>query len=465
MQLNHSFHPSIVRAYDIRGVVDDTFTEQDCFWFARGFATHVAETINHPYPRITIVRDGRVSSQRLMRALAQGLKASGAHVYNGGIGPTPMGYFSAFRHEVNAVLVVTGSHNPPTHNGIKSMLGLHSFYGDALKSVAARAENCSLLKGRGQETEIALESDYVRTLIATAGSTLTARPLTVVWDAGNGAAGPVVEQIASALPEHRHGLMFTRIDGHFPNHHPDPSDPKNMVQLSEAVVGSKADIGLALDGDGDRLGVVDDKGRLVSPDHLLMLFADDVLAYTPAATIVADVKTSDAVFDRITKAGGTAVMHNTGHAHIKARMRELDAAFGGEASGHIFFADRYFGFDDGLYAALRMLAILASRGEPLSARIDALPVLYGSPEIRIECDDAVKFERIAALQQSLASEGAEMNTLDGVRVRVKDGWWLLRASNTQPALVGRAEAKDEESLENVMRSLREAITRVGLSLG
>lgn len=462
--MNHKFHPSIIRAYDIRGVVDETFGEQDCYWFGRGFATHAAEALNHAHPRICILRDGRMSSQRLARALAQGLKASGAQVFNAGVGPTPMGYFSAYRYDMQGVIIITGSHNPPTHNGLKIMLGQQSFYGDALKALCARVEDSSLLKGRGTETPIALADDYLRALLACTGTALISRPLKIVWDAGNGAAGEIVEKIAASLPDNQHGLMFTRIDGQFPNHHPDPSDPANLVQLQEAVSGAECDIGIALDGDGDRLGVVDDKGRIVSPDHLLMLFADDVLKDTPGSTLIADVKTSDAVFKRITQQGGKALMWKTGHAHIKTKMREVSATFGGEASGHIFFADKYFGYDDGLYAALRILAIVAQSGQKLSTLIDGLPPLYSSPEIRIPCDDAMKFERIAALESALTAQNAVMNTLDGVRVSTPQGWWLLRASNTQPALVGRVEAYSAPDVTAVMDSLKAAIASIGLSL-
>ncbi len=461
--MNHKFHPSIIRAYDIRGIVDETFGEQDCYWFGRGFATHLAETLNNPHPRVCVVRDGRVSSQRLSRALLQGLKASGADVYNAGLGPTPLGYFSAFRYDMQGVLVVTGSHNPPNHNGIKVMLGQQSFYGDALKALAARIETNAMLKGTGRENPLSLNNDYVRALFATVGGSLTARPLKLAWDAGNGAAGGIVELIAQSLPVHQHGLLFTRVDGHFPNHHPDPSDPKNLIQLQEAVTGAECDIGLALDGDGDRLGVIDDKGRIVSPDHLLMLFADDVLKQNPGATLIADVKTSDAWFKRVAQQGGQPLMWKTGHAHIKTKMRETGALFGGEASGHIFFADGYFGYDDGLYAALRTVAIVAASGQKLSALIDALPPLYSSPEIRIPCDDDVKFERIAALQKSLEAKGAEMNTLDGVRVSTPQGWWLLRASNTQPVLSGRAEAYRAEDLQAVIQSLKDAAASAGLA--
>lgn len=460
--MSYHFHPSIVRAYDVRGIADETFTDQDCYWLGRGFASIVAEDMSRKHPRICVVRDGRVSSQRFARALSQGLKASGAHVFNGGVGPTPMGYFSAFRHNMDGVMVITGSHNPPDHNGCKIMMGERSFYGKGLTLLANRVANESLLTGKGMESELPLEDDYARALLATAGHDLLARKLRIVWDAGNGAAGPMAELLAQSLPVHEHGMLFTRIDGHFPNHHPDPSEPKNMATLQKTVIDHKADIGLAFDGDGDRLGVVDEKGRILSPDHLLMLFADDVLRNKPGATIIADVKTSDAFFDRVREKGGKAEMYMTGHAHIKTRMRQTDAMFGGEASGHIFFADRYFGYDDGLYAALRMLALVARQGKPLSELVDALPTLHGSHEIRIECADEEKFKRIGTLQAALEKAGASMNTIDGCRVSTKDGWWLLRASNTQPALVGRAEATSADGLLRVMKELETALRSVGL---
>jgi len=462
--MTHRFHPSIIRAYDVRGIADETFGEQDCFWLGRGFATLTAEDKGIAHPKICVIRDGRVSSQRLARALAQGLKASGAHVYNAGLGPTPMGYFSAFRHGMDGVMVITGSHNPPTHNGCKIMMGERSFYGQGLTLLASRIENTALLSNRGEESEIDLMDDYVRTLIGSAGHELLARKLRIAWDAGNGAAGPVVERLVQALDLHEHGTMYTRVDGSFPNHHPDPSEPENMQALILQVEAHGCDVGLAFDGDGDRLGVVDDKGRVVSPDHLLMLFADDVLRRKPGATIIADVKTSDAFFARVKEQGGNPVMWMTGHAHIKTKMRQMGALFGGEASGHIFFADQYFGYDDGLYAALRILALIARQEKPLSALIDALPQLHGSHEIRITCPDEEKFQRIGSLQLSLEKAGATMSTIDGVRVSTPDGWWLLRASNTQPALVGRAEATNAKGLERVMKELTQALKSVGLTL-
>lgn len=451
----HHFHPSIIRAYDMRGIVDETISEQDFFWFGRSFATYVAEQCATLNPRILVLRDGRVHSQRLARALMQGLKMTGAQVLNAGIGPTPMGYFAAFHHGADAVMVVTGSHNPPTHNGCKLMLRERSVYGAELAQIAERASSHAFLNGQGQETEIPLMPDYLRTLLGGAGAGLTARPLRLAWDAGNGAAGPAIEQLITALPTHHHHTLYTEIDGTFPNHHPDPSRESNLVALQQCLQQHTCDIGLAFDGDGDRLGVIDDRGRMVSSDHLLMLFAADVLAQSPGATILVDVKTSDTVCAFIAQHGGAPLLWKTGHAHIKTKLRESGAKFGGEASGHLFFADRYWGYDDALYAALRLIALVAGHPEPLSARIDALPAIHTSEELRIPCDDAQKFAIIAALQEQLADQ--PINTLDGVRVSDTDGWWLLRASNTEPVLIGRAGGATPEAAAAAAMALRTAI--------
>lgn len=460
----HQFHPSIVRAYDVRGIVDETFSEQDCYWLGKGFATHAAEQYDTPSPRITVLRDGRNHSMRLARALMQGLKESGAQVYNAGIGPTPMGYFSAYRYDMHGVIIVTGSHNPPEYNGLKFMLGQKSFYADSLIGLARRVETSALLKGSGTEQPLDLAHDYIRTLLAASGADIIARPLRVAWDAGNGAAGDMIELLCECLPLHAHGLLFTRLDGNFPNHHPDPTDPATLKQLQEHVRSERCDVGFAFDGDGDRLGIIDNQGRIVSPDHTLMLLSDDVLEAQPGATIIADVKTSNAVFTRIHQHGGRALMWKTGHALIKHKMAEVGAAFGGEASGHLFFADRYFGYDDALYAALRVIGILARRRNTLAAHIDALPAVFSSPEIRIATKDSEKFAQIAALESALKARGAHVDTLDGVRVSVDGGWWLLRASNTQAALVGRIEAEDETAYPAVLAHLQSALESCGLTL-
>lgn len=430
----------------------------------RGFATHAAEMFADAHPRITVLRDGRNHSTRLARALIQGLKASGADVYNAGIGPTPMGYFSTHRYDMHGAIIVTGSHNPPEHNGMKFMLGQSSFYGDALKALAARVESGALLNGIGSEQPLSLADDYVRTLLGASGADIIARPLRIAWDTGSGAAGEIVELLSECLPLHAHGLLFTRLDGNFPHHHPDPSDASTLVQLQQHVVHDRCDIGLAFDGDGDRIGIVDNLGRVVGPDHMLMLMCDDVLSYQPGATIIADVKTSDAVFARIAEKGGVPLMWKTGHAPIKHKMAEVGAAFAGEASGHVFFADRYFGYDDALYAALRLIAMLARSRITLSAQIDALPELYSSPEIHIACADNEKFARIAALSDMLALEGASVNTLDGVRVSLDGGWWLLRASNTQASLVGRIEANSASTYDQIVAHMRTTLERCGLVL-
>lgn len=455
----HALHPSILREYDIRGIVGDTLHEADAFAIGQGFASWMTDEIGTA-PVIAVGRDGRISSPAMAEAQMQGLQAAGAQVVDVGVGPTPMLYFAAHYLHADGGIMVTGSHNPPTHNGFKIVAHGRSFYGEQIRELGQRIAVGDVCSGKGGREARALQKEYVAALISALqpdGNIIRA-----AWDPGNGAAGEVVERFCTHLPCEQYTINMT-IDGRFPNHHPDPSRPENMQQLVETVLKHKCAVGLAFDGDGDRLGVVDDKGRIVGPDHLLMLFARDVLRETPG-TIIADVKTSGLFFDDVAAHGGTPMMWKTGHSHIKTRMKEVDSPFGGEASGHIFFADRYFGFDDGIYAAARMLNILAHADEPLSAMVDRLPVAFSTPEIRIDCTEERKFIIVEEVRARLHQQGAEFSDIDGVRVMRPEGWWLLRASNTQAAIIARCEAARKDDLQTLVDALRDQLRQSGIEL-
>lgn len=460
--VGHTLHPSILRAYDIRGVVGETLSGEDLYAIGYGFALNAHEALGVAHPRICVARDGRLSSPELSAALIDGLCAAGAQVLDCGLGPTPMLYHAVFTKEADGGLMITGSHNPPTHNGIKMMLGKLSFFGDDIAALGARIAKTPIktIEGGSRET-IDARGPYLAQLAETLR---TSAGLTLVWDAGNGAAGEVVQALTEQNQRHTHHTLFTEIDGTFPNHHPDPSVPENLTDLRKAVLQQGAQIGLAFDGDGDRLGVVDDLGRLVGSDHLLMLLARDVLSRSEGATVIADVKTSGMFFEDIRTHGGQAFMYKTGHSHIKSKMKELGAAFAGEASGHIFFADGYYGFDDGVYAAVRLINLVAQSGEKLSTLIDTLPTPISTPEIRIDVVEEEKFGIVEAVQTVLENAGANMVTIDGVRVNTSEGWWLLRASNTQAALIARCESTTQEGLEPLKAQLKAALSPHNVTL-
>lgn len=457
----HLPDPSLFRAYDVRGIIDVSLTAADFISIGHAFASHVGDTCQTRTPLIVVMRDGRASSPGLAEAMIEGLLRAGAHVLDGGVGPTPMCYFATHHLDADGSVMITGSHNPPEHNGAKFMCDGKSLYGSALASLRTRLEENNLLHSRGQREEVEMLDEYVFELQKTFTEIPALNTLTVAWDAGNGVAGLVLEELLKTAKA-PHVRLHLDVDSNFPNHHPDPAVPENLHDLQTAIhdFDGELALGVAFDGDGDRMGAVDDLGRIVSPDHLLMLLAADVLKRNAAATVIADVKTSDVFFKKITAWGGTPLMWLTGHAHIKTKLAETGAKFAGEASGHIFFADEYYGYDDGIYAALRLIRLVAQSGKKLSELVDALPPIFTSPEIRIPCADDKKFDIIAALKQQFPTAIA----LDGVRVTTPDGWWLVRASNTQAALSARAEASCKDSLSRVMHAMHSALAANGVGI-
>jgi phosphomannomutase len=375
-----------------------------------------------------------------------------------GRGPTPMMYFSVYHLDADGGLQVTGSHNPPSHNGFKLMLGKASLYGARIQELGRLAAAGDFHDALGMRTEMPMQDAYVERLLR---DVRPGRPLHVVWDAGNGATGEALTAMVARLPG-RHTLLFAEIDGRFPNHHPDPTVPENLKDLIEAVAREGADLGIAFDGDGDRIGLVDDQGRILFGDQLMQILAADVLERHPGAPILADVKASQALFDEIRRLGGRPVMGQTGHSLMKAAMVETGAPLAGEMSGHICYADGFYGYDDAMYVAVRLLGILAQDEMTLAQRRDRMVPMINTPELRFDCPDDQKFAVIDAIKARLEAAGAEVNTIDGVRVSTADGWWLLRASNTQAIVVARAEARDQAGLERLKQEIRTQLCAAGV---
>jgi phosphomannomutase len=459
MTFTHRFDPTTLREYDIRGTVGGTLFEDDAFAIGRCFGSIVARAGGRT---VAVGYDGRLSSPELETALVKGLGASGMEAVRVGRGPTPMLYYAATTLKTDGAVMVTGSHNPPDYNGFKMMLGRKPFFGEDIKRLGELALAGDVVEETvAPERNLDISDEYVARLLADwdGGDRL----LKVVWDNGNGAAGDVLAKLVAALPG-EHVVLNGTIDGRFPAHHPDPTVPANLRQLIAEVAARHADIGIAFDGDADRIGVIDDTGEIMFGDQLMVLLARDVLRAHPGATIIADVKASQVLFDEIARAGGKPLMWRTGHSLIKAKMAETGAPLAGEMSGHIFFADHWYGFDDALYAAVRTLGILARMGgEKLSAVRGALPHVVNTPEVRFDCDDTRKFAVIEEVAARLRADGAQVSETDGVRVLTEDGWWLLRASNTQAVLVARAEAKTPEGLERLKAALVRQLKLSGLA--
>jgi phosphomannomutase len=443
----HHFDPTILREYDIRGIVGETLSTADARAIGRSYALILARGGGQ---RVAVGYDGRLTSPDFEAALIAGLTGEGTNVVRVGRGPTPMLYYAAATLGVDGAIMVTGSHNPPEYNGFKFVLGGKPFYGAAIRALAEAALSAeAALRPPGRVEVQDIRERYIDRLARDYDGL---RPMSVAWDTGNGATGEIVQQLTARLPG-RHVLLNIAIDGNFPAHHPDPTVPANLVQLQQAVVREGCDLGIAFDGDGDRIGVVDGQGEIWWGDQLMIILARDVLARHPGAPILADVKASQVLFDEIGNAGGRAIMTPTGHSPIKAKLAETGAPLAGEMSGHIFFADGYYGFDDAVYAAVRLLGILGRQSQSLVELRRVLPVVVNTPELRFPCSETRKFAVVREVAERLRQSAAEVSDIDGVRVRTADGWWLLRASNTQDVLVARAEAASEDGLARLKAEL------------
>jgi phosphomannomutase len=459
----HVFDPTIIREYDIRGVVGKTLHVADAKALGRAFGTMVVRAGGKT---IMVGYDGRTHSPEFEAALVEGLLTTGLTVERIGMGPTPMLYFATYHANASAGIMVTGSHNPADQNGFKMLMAKHlpgggPIYGEVIKQLAAMAAKDDFVSAPGGTTKkFDIRDAYVGRLKQDYAGT---KPMKVVWDCGNGAGCEIVRRLTAELPG-EHILLFADVDGRFPNHHPDPTVAENLRDLQEAVHKNKADLGVAFDGDADRIGAVDGQGRIVAGDQLLAIYASEVLKSHPGAAIIADVKASQALFDKVQELGGKPVMWKTGHSLIKAKMAETKSPLAGEMSGHIFFADKYYGYDDAIYAAVRLLTIVQAQGKSLAAWRDSLPATVSTPELRFPVDEARKFIVVDEIRQRLKKASAHVNDIDGVRVLTDDGWWLLRASNTQAVLVARAEAQDTEGLGRLKAQLAGQLKESGLVL-
>ena len=456
--MTHVFNPTILREYDIRGVIDDTLGAADAYAIGRSFGTCL---IRAGGKTAAVGYDGRVSSPILEEALVRGLTECGVDVIRIGMGPTPMLYYAeAAMDGVDGGIEITGSHNPANYNGFKMVLQGRPFFGADIVQIGEMAAAGDWIDGAGSASEHDIIDEYVTRLMQAA----PAQGFRIGWDTGNGAAGPVVEKLTKLLPGEHH-LLFTEVDGNFPNHHPDPTDEANLSDLRKLVAERNLDFGLAFDGDGDRIGAIDGQGRVIWGDQLLQIYAEDVLAEVPGATIIADVKASQALFDRVTALGGKPLMWKTGHSLIKSKMKETGSPLAGEMSGHIFFKHDYYGFDDAIYAAIRLIAASAKLGKSVTELRGAMPEMINTPEMRFQVDESRKFAVIDEVLARLSADGADVNNTDGARVNTADGWWLLRASNTQDVLVARAEASSEAGLERLMAQIDAQLAASGLERG
>jgi phosphomannomutase len=458
MTFSHKFNASSLREYDIRGIVGETLTEADAFAIGRTFGSIVADAGGKS---VAVGRDGRLSSPSLEAKLIEGLTASGMDVISVGCGPTPMLYFAAFTGHTDGAVMVTGSHNPANYNGFKMMLGKKPFFGQAILDLGKRSAAGEVVPAAtGTVTKKDVSAEYIDRLMQDwDGGT---KKLKIVWDNGNGAAGEVLKKLVKKLPGD-HTILNGDIDGSFPAHHPDPTVAKNLEQLIAAVKKQHADVGVAFDGDADRIGLVDNSGEILFGDQFLILMARDVLKSHPKATIIADVKASQVLFDEIEKAGGTPLMWKTGHSLIKSKMAETKAPLAGEMSGHIFYNDKWYGFDDALYAAIRVLGVIARSPQSVAEFRESLPQVVNTPELRFDCAEDRKFEVVREVAARLKASGEKVSDTDGVRVNTEDGWWLLRASNTQAVLVARAESSSAAGLSNLKSALAGQLAASGLA--
>ncbi len=456
MHDSHQFDPVLLREYDIRGIVGESLQLSDALALGRAFGSKI---IGAGGLTVCVGYDGRLSSPDIELALVEGLKSTGLEVRRIGLGPTPMLYYSVFELNADGGVMITGSHNPPNYNGFKMMLGKQACFGAAIQELGRIAANGAFEKGAGSVASADIFDRYVARLL----QDFEGAALNVAWDPGNGAAGDVIKALVAKLPG-RHVVINGAIDGNFPAHHPDPTVEENLAQLKEVVAKEKLDLGLAFDGDGDRIGAVDAKGRVVWGDQLLAILAKDVLRELPGSPIIADVKASQMLFDEIEKMGGKPVMWKTGHSLIKTKMLEEKAPLAGEMSGHIFFKHKFYGFDDAIYAAVRLLNAISKNGGSLADLRDALPAMVNTPELRFDCPEDRKALVVSEVKARLKKQGADVNEIDGVRVNTADGWWLLRASNTQAVLVARCEGLDEAALGRLKTALVNELKASGIKL-
>jgi phosphomannomutase/phosphoglucomutase len=447
----------IFRAYDIRGIVATALTPDVVELIGQAFAT---QALSQGQKTVVIGRDGRLSSPELAKRLSEGLRAGGCDVIDIGMVPTPVLYYATHKLKTGTGIMVTGSHNPPHYNGLKMLIAGDTLYGDGIEALYQMIVEERLNKGTGTHTEQDVIHEYMDTIV---NDIKLDRPLNIAVDCGNGVAGVCATELFTRLGC-KVTELFCDVDGNFPNHHPDPSKPENLVDLQNTMKENALDLGLAFDGDGDRVGILDDKQNILWADRQMMLYAADVLKRKPGAQIIFDIKSTTNLATVIRELGGEPLMWKTGHSFIKAKMKETGAELAGEMSGHIFFKERWFGFDDGLYSAARMLEIVSQHDEASSAIFERLPDSINTPELQVNFSEGEHYKFMEKFIAQSSFEDAEMITIDGIRVNYANGWGLVRPSNTTPCLVLRFEANDEETLKKIQNIFREQMLAVDSSL-
>jgi phosphomannomutase/phosphoglucomutase len=443
---------TIFREYDIRGIAEEELRSPDIIDLGRALGTLLQQKRGC---RINLARDCRLSSPRLHDALLEGLIAAGCEVTDIGVVPTPLLYFSAVHLKADGGIMITGSHNPAEFNGFKTVCGAGTIYGEEIQKVRRIIESQAFSTGRGSCRDYDIADEY---LDYVAAQFRWERRIQVVVDAGNGTGGPVMRRLLERLNCDA-GELFFEMDGRFPNHHPDPTVPENLAQLREGVLARKADLGIAFDGDADRIGAIDENGEVIYGDMLMLIYGREILSRKPGVKFIGEVKCSQVMYDELARLGGQPIMYKTGHSLIKAKMKEEHAELAGEMSGHMFFADRYLGFDDALYAACRLMEIVAVSGRPLSAQLEGIRKTVATPEIRIDCPDETKFGVVESVAAHF-KRTHDVIDVDGARVLFGHGWGLLRASNTQPVLVMRFEATSQELLDSYRNEMESVLHQV-----
>lgn len=449
---------TIFRAYDIRGVVSDALTPDVVREIGRAFGS---ECLERGQTAAVVARDGRLSGPDLVNALGEGIASTGLDVIDIGMVPTPVLYFATHHLGTGTGVMVTGSHNPPEYNGLKMVVDGGALFGDGITALYQRLMDGQLAEGNGKRSEASVMDDYLDRII---GDVKLKRPMKIAYDCGNGIAGVAAPQLFERLGCESHAL-FTDVDGNFPNHHPDPAKVENLKDIIETVTSNNLELGLAFDGDGDRVGVIDNNGEIIWPDRQMILYARDVLSRKPGAKIIYDVKCSKLLPDAIRADGGDPEMYKTGHSFIKKRMKETGAQLGGEMSGHIFFKERWYGFDDALYTAGRLLEILSADDRPVSEIFSEIPDSVNTPEINIAFEvDGAHHEFMEKFVANSSFDGADINTIDGLRADFPDGWGLVRASNTTPCLVVRFEAESDAAIKKIQNAFSAAMKAVDNSI-
>ena len=450
---SHTFNKTILREYDIRGIVGKDLNLIDALYLGKSFATLLKR---NKYKNVVIGYDGRHSSLKIHKELIKGLLSQGIEVFKIGLVPTPLLYFSMYSKKLDSGIMITGSHNPPNYNGFKMLLKNKSIVGKDILDIAKISSKGDFYKNkRGKVNKISIKDKYLFFLTNSAN---VKKNIKIAWDPGNGSSGEIISRLTKKL-NGKHYLINEKIDGSFPAHHPDPTVAKNLKQLINLVKKKKCDFGFAFDGDGDRLGVVDNEGKIIYADKIVAFLAKDVLLKNPKSKIILDIKSSQIVFNEIKKLKGKPFFWKTGHSLIKEKMKETKAIFAGEMSGHIFFADKYYGFDDAIYASIRFLNLFCDSNKSLSKIFGDMEKSYNTPELRFNTTETEKFTIVEKLKKNLKKEKKKFIAIDGVRYSTKDGWWLVRASNTQNIIVARCEAYTKKNLNKVKLNLRKNLKK------